>query len=55
MDSWRPVGANLDNADSLQLTLPFDEDIGSALDTVLDNVHDKVRFVGGDARGSVWP
>lgn len=32
---------NLDNADSVQLTLPFDEGIGSALDTVLDNVHDK--------------
>ncbi|RSM89632.1 DNA polymerase IV [Kibdelosporangium aridum] len=32
---------NLDNADSVQLMLPFDEGVGTALDTVLDTVHDK--------------
>ncbi|SMD24500.1 DNA polymerase IV [Kibdelosporangium aridum] len=32
---------NLDNADSVQLMLPFDDGVGSALDTVLDTVHDK--------------
>nr|WP_042193902.1 DNA polymerase IV [Kibdelosporangium sp. MJ126-NF4]CEL20938.1 DNA polymerase IV [Kibdelosporangium sp. MJ126-NF4]CTQ95548.1 DNA polymerase IV (EC 2.7.7.7) [Kibdelosporangium sp. MJ126-NF4] len=32
---------NLDNDDSVQLTLPFDDGVHSALDAVLDTVHDK--------------
>ncbi|ONI81212.1 DNA polymerase IV [Actinosynnema sp. ALI-1.44] len=32
---------NLDDDDSVQLMLPFDEGVHSALDTVLDTVHDK--------------
>ncbi|MGH8836151.1 MAG: DNA polymerase IV, partial [Actinomycetes bacterium] len=32
---------NLDNDDAIQLTLPFDRHRGSALDAVLDNVHDR--------------
>ncbi|CAM3333736.1 DNA polymerase IV [Kibdelosporangium persicum] len=32
---------NLDNDDAIQLALPFDEGVHSALDTVLDTVHDK--------------
>ncbi|MET0234063.1 MAG: DNA polymerase IV [Kibdelosporangium sp.] len=32
---------NLDDADSIQLMLPFDEGMTAALDTVLDTVHDK--------------
>jgi DNA polymerase IV len=33
--------ANLDDADSVQLALPFDANIHTALDTVLDSVHGK--------------
>jgi len=32
---------NLDNADSVQLMLPFDEGVNAALDSVLDTVHDR--------------
>jgi DNA polymerase IV len=32
---------NLDDDDAIQLTLPFDRHRGSALDAVLDNVHDR--------------
>ncbi|MFD1048796.1 hypothetical protein ACFQ1S_26315 [Kibdelosporangium lantanae] len=32
---------NLDDADSAQLMLPFDEGVRSALDGVLDSVHEK--------------
>ncbi|MBE1468362.1 DNA polymerase-4 [Kibdelosporangium phytohabitans] len=32
---------NLDNDDSVQLALPFDEGVHNALDAVLDTVHDK--------------
>jgi DNA polymerase-4 len=32
---------NLDNDDAIQLTLPFDRHRGSALDAVLDTVHDR--------------
>jgi len=32
---------NLDHDDAIQLTLPFDRHRGSALDAVLDNVHDR--------------